>query len=226
MRNFLLCTILIALLAAQPVCAQEMVTIPLQQPAATPPPSSGQAVLPDGIEVRLVLLDSISSATATKGQLVHFAVAQNGISELPPGTTATGVVKSVRKGIPGKQNGYLKVEPRTIVLANGTKLKLVRSTEDCQITIAGCWVFVVLATAALAILLPIELPALAFYGTKNLHQRRLLTPIHAKIEGRDVVHKPCERYTAYTARKLKISPSQGSTTGPATEATLNACPAR
>jgi len=220
MRHFSLCAILIALLTVQPVCAQEVATIPLQTAATTPSPASSAAVLPEGTEVHFVLLDSISSATATKGQMVHFAIAQDEISLFPHETTAIGAVKSVRKGIPGKQNGSLELEPRTIMLPNGTKLKLVRSTEDCQITSAGCWVFLILATTMVAVFLPIELPVAVVYAIKHPHQRRLLTPMHANIEGTDVMLKPGQGYTAYTTRKLKISPTQDSASKPAKLETL------
>jgi hypothetical protein len=208
MRNFALGTALIALLTIQSVCAQEIATIPIQQPAATPSPASSTVVLPEGTEVHLVLLGPISSATATKGQSVHFAIAQDNVSPFPPGTAATGVVKSVRKGIPGKQNGSLEIQPRTILLKDGTKIRLMRYEDECDVRVAGCWVLGAFEVVGVVVLGPIALTVAAVHSITHPHQRRLLTPIHAEIEGTDIVHKPCERYTAYTTRKLKISPTQ------------------
>ena len=232
MRNFLLCATLIALLALQPASAQDTYKIPIPLPAATTTPASVRNVLADGTEIRFVLLDSISSATAVKGQPVRFAVAQdvivNGIAVIPRGTQAEGVVTQVRKGIPDKHDGALQLEARKILLTDGTKLKLVRSTEDCQITIPGCWVFGAFVVGGVAIFGPIALGVAAVHSISHPHHRRVLTPIHSKIEGTDEAREPCEIDTAYTAHEWKISPGQTQASGSATEAilkTLDTCAA-
>lgn len=231
MRNFPLCTILIALLAIQPVYAQEIATIPLVPPPMTAPSSAGDA-LEAGTPIRFVLLDSVSSAIAVKGQKVRFAVADdvlvNGIVAIPRGTPAEGVVAHVRKGIPDKQDGELEVQPRKILLSGGRKLKLIRTGEDCDISIPGCWVFVPVVVAGIAILGPIALGAEAVNAVKHTRRRRVLTPIHPKIEGTDISRKPCETDTAVTVYKWKFSTAQAQPSGSATETTvkiLDACAA-
>lgn len=67
-------------------------------------------MLKKGTDVHLVLLESVSSATATKGQSVHMAVLDdvtdgNGVIVIPKGTSATDVADGVIKAVPGKGTG-------------------------------------------------------------------------------------------------------------------------
>ena len=218
MRNFELCIILIALLAVQPACAQEIVTVPLQPPAATTSPASSPGILAQGTEIRLVLLNTISSATADKGQPVHLAVAQdvgvNGAMAIPRGTPAEGIVAWVRKGVPGKRDGALRLEARTILLPNGTKLKLSRDPDNCAVN-AACWVFYGWMGVVEAIFLPIELPQLAIHSIQHKDH-----PNHHRFEGLDVSREACRIGSAYTAHKLKISTVHAPTGASTTEDTL------
>jgi hypothetical protein len=208
MRNFSLCTILIALLAVQPVCAQEIATIPLQTPAAvTPPPASNPNVLAKGTMIRFVLLDSISSETAQKGQTVHFALAQdievNGTVVIPRGTEAEGQVTHVRKGIPDKQDGELTLEPRAILLNNGTKLKLQRHPpgEDACGDMGPCAAMVtfgIILLPCVAAVLIIDSPWLIHSW---IHDGK--TPkTNPQIDGDNKTWHPCEIESAYTKTKL------------------------
>jgi hypothetical protein len=135
------CLILCPLLVAQktsPIAPpQASVHTALEQtsPTQTPIPGTGpqaallpsSAVVAKGVEVKFVLLDSVSSATATRGQPVRFAVAEDvwvdGLVAIPRRTPANGVVRRVRKGVPGEYAGYLTLEPREILLANGSRIK-------------------------------------------------------------------------------------------------------
>ena len=65
-------------------------------------------------EIRLVLLETVSSATAQKGQSVSMTVASDVIVDgnlvIPKGTRAKGVVDFVRKAVPGKKDGRLSIK--------------------------------------------------------------------------------------------------------------------
>jgi hypothetical protein len=181
--------------------------------------------LPKGKPVQFVLLDSLSTATARKGQIVHFAVAQD-VKQgeavvIPRGTPAIGEVKFVRKSIPDKQGAYLDLEPAIIVFANGTKLKVAPSPdqENCEVE-PSCWVAIGWMAAVEAVFLPIDLTALAIHSTRHKHN-----PNRYPV-GEDFERGPCETIPAYTARNWAISsafsPPSASTTD-ATLKTLDAC---
>ena len=205
MRNFLLSTIPVALLASQPVCAQEIVTIPIEPPAATTPPATAPGVLPKSVEVRFVLLDSLSSATAKKGQTVHFVVAQDvkvgEVIVIPRGTPAEGTVTHVRKGIPGKQDGSLQIEPRQIPLNDGSRLKLSRNRpgeDDCG-DMGPCWglaTFVVVLSPALVAIAVIESPWIIHNWIKG-SRRSPLTK--AQVAGKNATLSPCGFNYSFTA---------------------------
>ncbi len=234
MRNFAVCTILAALLAVQPVCAQEVATIPLQPSAtAPPPPASAPGVLPKGIEIRFVLLDSVSSATATKGQTVHFAVAQDvkvkEIVVIPRGAPAEGIVEHVRKGIPGKQDGELRIEPRQILLNDGSRLKLSRNSpgeDDCG-DMGPCWAllpFAIVFVPCAAAFVVIGSPWLIHDWIKEAKKP------HTKpqIAGDDIIQSPCDLQNAYTVKPLTV-PFSAAQPGPGAESPIKdqlaSCPA-
>ncbi len=219
MRNLTILAALIALLAVQPVCAQEIASIPLQPTSATPPAAWAPGVFPKGMEVRFVLLDTLSTATAKKGQNVHFAVAQDvkvgDVVAIPRGTPAIGEVALVRKSIPGKQNPYLHIEPRTILLANGTKLKVQETLdrENCKAEPA-CWVAIGWMAVVEAIFLPIELPALAIHSIRHKQNP------HRYPVGEDFERGLCDTVRAYTARDLTLSSALAPAGAPATPLSL------
>ena len=233
MRNFLLCTILIPLLAVQPVYAQEIAAIPLQLPAATPPPASSPGVLARGTEVHLVLLDSISSATAEKGQTVHFAVAQDvtvgATVVIPRGTPAEGLVTHVRKGIADKQDGELTVEPRTILLNNGAKLKLKSyppGEDECgdMGPCAALVTFGIILLPFLAATFAIDSPWMIHHW---IHEGKK-SKVKPQIAGGDKTRHPCELDSAYTHTKL-ATPLSHAQPGEATQTIIGeqfaSCPA-
>jgi hypothetical protein len=208
MRNFLLCTILITRLAVQPVYSQEIATIPLQPPAATPEPSSKPGVLARGTEVHLVLLDSISSATAKKGQTVHFAVAQDakegGVVVIPRGTPAEGIVTHIRKGIPGKHDGTLQLEPRQILLSDGSRLKLSRNRpgeDDCG-DMGPCWALATFAVALSPVLIATLVVASPWLIHDEIKEKEKFPLVKPRIAGKDEALLPCELNYAFTASPL------------------------
>ena len=68
--------------------------------------------------MKLLLLEAVSSATATRGQSVRMAVKEDviidGVVVIPKGTLATGAVAVVRKAVPGKKNGSISIEPESV----------------------------------------------------------------------------------------------------------------
>jgi hypothetical protein len=102
-------------------------------------------VVPKDTEINFVLLESVSSATATKGQLIRMAVEEDvvihGVVAIPKGTLATGVVSNVRKAKLGIKDGRLEVRPIAMTIANGVeaKLKENRTGEDACGDFGPCW---------------------------------------------------------------------------------------
>jgi hypothetical protein len=128
-----LCLILCPLLAAQqisspaaPFDAPQSSTPALETAAPHLPPEFVN--IPKDTQIELISLEAVSSATATKGQLVRLAVAKGvlvkGLVVIPRGTLATGVVSRLTKGVPGKRDGFLQVTPSVLFLNNGTTIKL------------------------------------------------------------------------------------------------------
>jgi hypothetical protein len=214
MRHLLLNATLIALLGVQPALAQETANLPLLPAATTALQTSSHGALPKGTEVRFALLDTVSSATAKNHQTVRFVVVQDvkegDLVAIPRGTPVIGEVKLVRKSIPGKRNAYLDLEPRTILLSNGTKLKVQQTAnqENCKAE-PSCWVAYGLMASIEALFLPVDLTALAVHSIQDKHTLR-----HPEVRG-DFERGPCEIIAAYTSRNLAIanvpSPLAGTT---------------
>ena len=217
--RLVLAIVLCALLATQPVFAQaasDATTIP-SRPTIELPLSS----VSRGVEVHFILLDSVSSATAAAGQTVHFAVAvdvmDKGLILIPRGTPATGVVSRVTKGIPGKRNGYVAVEPREIRLTNqaGAKssVKLMRNApgeDDCgdMGPCAALVTFFVLLSPLIAALIVVESPFLVFYAIKESHHHKLTPPA---VTGEDEQLQPCAVESAYIRSKMAVIHPQSAT---------------
>jgi hypothetical protein len=88
-----LCPLLVAQQAASPVSA--------------PTEASKPIVLKKRTFVEVVLLETVSSATATKGQSMRMAVENDvkidGVVAVPKGTSATDIVVRAGKAVPGKK---------------------------------------------------------------------------------------------------------------------------
>lgn len=92
-------------------------------------PAPGQkAIVPKHTEIRLILMETISSATASKGQSVRMAVGQdvsvNGVVVIPKGTPAIGVIDFVHKAVPGKKDGDVSIKPVSVNLPNSRPIPL------------------------------------------------------------------------------------------------------
>lgn len=81
-----------------------------------------------GTIVALVPLETVSSATAQVGQTVRFAVGTDvkvdGVIVIPRGTSASTVVTYVRKAIGGKRDGIVEDGPPSLILPDGSSIKL------------------------------------------------------------------------------------------------------
>jgi hypothetical protein len=115
----MLCLALCPLLTAQQVTPS----------VAAAPDASKPIALAKGKEVRLVLLEPVSSATATKGQLVRMAVKEdvtdeNGVVVIPKGTPAKDMVDGVTKAVPGKKDGCISLRPVSVNPPNSEPIAL------------------------------------------------------------------------------------------------------
>ena len=110
-------------------------------------------------EINFITLEPVSSATASKRQMVRLAVATDlviqGVVAIPKGTPATGEVSRLTKGVPGKRDGFIRVVPTSLTLADGTlvKLKENRTGEDDCADMGPCWVLAIVSAPLLPAIL-------------------------------------------------------------------------
>jgi hypothetical protein len=194
-----LCLCLSPLLLAQQVSQQAGQT-PAAAQAPSPPTSRTTAVptvlkIPKNTEIHLVALEAVSSATATKGQLVRLAVAQdvvvNGLVLIPRGSLAIGVVTHLHKGVAGKRNGSIRITPISRTIGNGTRHKLWESwygEDDCA-EMGPCWLMWTLSA-------PFILIGLAINGPDYYDQE--------PQQGKDESINACSSLSGYIAKKIVI----------------------
>jgi hypothetical protein len=179
--------------------------------------------LKKGTEVDLALLEPVSSATATKGQQIRFAVTQevraNGLVGpvvIPKGALATGVVKKVRKGIKGKRDGYLEIEPQKVQIANGSWLKLAQfapGQDSCSDSEGPCGITLFLYLVIASPVLLVQLVVLAVMTPKLLAERpKREKPV---VEGKDVATAACWHYTYYSGAESNVPANASETSQPA-----------
>jgi hypothetical protein len=167
-----LCVTLCPLLVAQQATTgsqQQPVPQPHHPAAATTPAQPQTIRIPKDTEIELVALEPVSSATATKGQLVRLAVAKdlmvNGLAVIPRGALATGSVTGLHKAAPGKKDGSIRVSRITLTLGDGRRVKLKdcpSAGEDCG-DIAPRW-------ELWTIFLPFTVLARSQDATENRHE--------------------------------------------------------
>jgi hypothetical protein len=153
-----LCLILCPLVAAQQIAPPAASAAVPQN--ATPAPataihSTGPTItLRRGTTVSLILLETISSATAQVGQKKRYAVLEDvkvdGVIVIPKGTQASTVVTHVRKAIGGKRDGIVEDGPPSLILPDGSSIQL-RNIIPPSSDVPGpiVLVFVVLSIASL-----------------------------------------------------------------------------
>ncbi len=126
-------------LAFSPLLVAQQAASPIEAPTNMSKP----VVLPKGTEVVFALLESVSTATATKGQKVRLVVARdvevNGLVAIPKGTPATGEVTHLRKVIAGKRDGSFNIKPISLTLTGGEQLELREHPPDACEPDFPCW---------------------------------------------------------------------------------------
>jgi hypothetical protein len=184
-----LCIFLAPLLAAQQT-ADTAVTPIDHKPTLAPE----FVTLDKGHEVHLLLLEDISSATATKGQRVRMAMAEDVIVDgkivIPKGTKVQGEVSGLTKAISGKRDGYIHVTPLNLTLSDGGRLKLgdLPPGEDKCGDFGPCWAPLLF----LAPLVPLILIRVAVGAD------------HLKQPGIDGTEHICSLEFGYTVNKTKL----------------------
>ncbi len=161
-------------------------------------------------KIPFVLLESVSSATAKKGQIVHLALAKDiaiGGVTIPKGTPAEGKVASARKARPGKYDGYIDVKATSILLSNGQRLPLRRyppGEDDC----GGMGPCIALAIAVLPVAI-VAFTAVAISSPvlliKRAHDGK--PSPNARITGTEMTLKQCDSIEAYPPWRITIRPS-------------------
>jgi hypothetical protein len=200
------------------------------QVSAQTPVAQSSTNLPRDTEVELILMETVSSATATKGQAVRLAVAKDifvqGRILIPRGTLASGVVSRVRKGVPGERDGNVEVRPVALTLADGTKLKLKEypTGEDACGDMGPCWAFGLFAV----VISPLVVAVLPVVAVVALFQRDRdkgrATYQKMKPVGKDMTFAVCSSPgpASYVAHRQTLPPVFS--TGLAPNARLSQCP--
>ncbi|MBS1802567.1 MAG: hypothetical protein JST28_04340 [Acidobacteria bacterium] len=102
-------------------------------------PSTSPIIVPKDTKLILVALDTVSSASAKRGDTVRFAVtkdlAQSGGIVIPAGTTVTGTIVKAKHGSPNHRVGYLRIHLRRLDLGDGIEVPLTLS--DPSYTLKG-----------------------------------------------------------------------------------------
>jgi hypothetical protein len=186
---------------------------------ATAPAKPALVFIPKGTQINLVLLETVSSKTAKKGQSVGLAVAQdfvvNGIVVIAAGTPALSVITNQRKPIPGKRNGSVWFKPASLMLENGLRLKLLENPPGWNPCGGmGTWC--------------IGYVAMAPYTIVGLVSLLFETHHHPDQPGEDKSLKACWPLPAYTASSYKFSTAvlNGAETAPSVSSTrvlVDAC---
>jgi hypothetical protein len=231
----------VSLILCPLLVAQETAPIaPPQAPAQTAAQQTPAALLPNsavvakGVEVKFLLLDSASSATAAKGQPVHFAVAEDvlvdGHVAIPRGTPANGAVTRVRKGVPGEHDGSLTLEPREILLANGSRIKFgaYRPGEDACGDLGPCLALGIFVVAISPLLVPLFLIATPSLIANRIKEKKKSRSGAPRIAGRNETLEPCQIENAYTSSRSVAFPTDALANSSAREtilAQLDNCPA-
>jgi hypothetical protein len=193
---------------------------------ATSPGTANQSIsIPKGTAVNVVTLETVSSATAKRGQRVRMAVNQevsvDGIIVIPAGTPVVGEVTHVRRAIPNKKDGYVVIRPVYLNLASGARLNLREYPpgEDSCGDMGPCWEFFLIVVPLLAPVAAVGLTAGLIDAA--LHPRRK----GPRVSGDDEFTYACWRDTGYTAAIARI-PKIQSNPSAYRDPTFESCVAR
>jgi hypothetical protein len=162
----------------------------LEGAVAVPAPGP-KAIIPKHTEIRLILLETVSSATVSKGQSLRIAVAKdvslNGVVVIPKGTPAIGVIDFVRKAVPGKKDGDISIKPISVNLPNSKPITLRRYNGSEGDALGDAL-----------------LPLLPFCFVVTL----VAIPFHRKHEtGKEFVLEACSEHWSELSHAIVIDPS-------------------
>jgi hypothetical protein len=108
-----------AAFAAAPVAAIEHATTPEND-------ETRNSLIASGTLIRIVLLETLSSAHCTKGQIFNFQVLDDVMAgtraAIPAGTTGTGKLVICSPAHGGREDGQLRIDFNPIVLSDGTQV--------------------------------------------------------------------------------------------------------
>ena len=139
----LLCCGLAGLLAIQTCAEQTQASDPVAQPLV-PAARPEFITIPKGTKIRLKLMDTVSSATAENGQKFYMAVADDvaldGLIIIPKGTAATGILRHVKKAVPGKRDGNVELGSAVVQITKRKKLKIGENSRTVCGHSIRCWV--------------------------------------------------------------------------------------
>ena len=114
-------------------CKQVVIPVAQPKPAVSQLPPPDMETLPDGTAVPLRFSETVSSATASKGDSVAFEVMDDvslgGRIVIPKGSTAMGIVASARAKRDMGRAGKLDIALQYVRAAGGEKLSL-RGTKE------------------------------------------------------------------------------------------------
>lgn len=173
------------------LAAQQASEAPERFEGGVVPAPGPKSIVPKHAKIKLILLETISSATASKGQSVRMAVAEdvsvNGIVVIPKGTPAIGVTDFVRKAVPGKKDGDVSIKPISVNPPNSRPITLRRYNGSEGDALGEAL-----------------LPILPFCFVVTL----VAIPFHRKHEvGKVFVLEACSEYWSELSHAIVIDPS-------------------
>ena len=205
------------LVAQQAIGSGQSPTAPDLASAAQP--KGATITLRRGTIVPLVLLETVSSATAQKGQTVRLAVKEDVVVDwtviIPRGTPVSGLVTSVRKGVAGKNDGSLRIEPISLTLPDGPSIELRGYTYTDDGGDGVCEGFVS-CLGLNVIVFSISLPLVVAFWVASPFQRHF-----TRKPGFDKTLDYCHTLWGSTKTKIRVNravPDQGGLSQPTIDA--------
>jgi hypothetical protein len=213
-----LCFVLCPLLVAQQTASSEQSpTAPDLASAAKPKVAT--ITLPRKTVVELALLETVSSATAQKGQAVRLVVKKdvvvNGTVVIPRGTPASRQVTSVHKAVLGKTDGSIQIKPISLTPPDGSSIVLRGYTYNDDDADGVCEGFVS-CLALSVIIVSISLPLVVAFWVASPFQRHLTRKL-----GFDETLDYCRTLWGSTKTKIRVNktvPDQGGLSQPTIDA--------
>lgn len=111
---------------------------PQTEPQFAAPDASSSVTIPKDTRIRLIAIETVSSATAKRGDSVRFALAEDviisGVKVISAGTPVVGTVVNVKRGVPKHREGFLRIRLSRLTIKPGTEAKLTASDPQYRPT--------------------------------------------------------------------------------------------